>query len=52
MGEVNCMIKFIDDGGSYDMAYVGTWGSLRTPTLPPASRARRSGSGRGSAVGP
>ncbi len=52
MGEVKVLIGFIAVGKIFDMAYVGTWGSLRTPTLLPASHARRSGSERGSAEGP
>ncbi len=35
-----------------DIVYVGTWGFLRIPTLPLATRARRSGCGRGSAECP
>jgi hypothetical protein len=52
LGGVKDFREKIDAGISYDIVYLGILDSPRTPMLLPASLARRSGYGRGSAADP
>ncbi len=52
LGGIKDFREKIDAGISYYIVYIGTLDSLRTPMLLPASRAWRSGYGRGSAADP